>query len=339
MRESIQPFRAAGTRAPALSVVVIMFSAREQLERCLDALAEQAARIDLEVLVPHDDTLDRPEELQAGHPGVRLLRFAGCRTPAELRAAAVADARAPVVALLEDHCTPAADWCMRVLALHGQPHAAVGGSIEKGFPPGRSHDTALNWALYLSDYSRYMPPMPPGPAHGLSDCNVSYKRAALEAIRELWRTEFHENVVNGALERSGRTLWFDPGLVVYEQRPLDLRRALRDRYTFGRLFGSTRVASSGLPVRVARAGVAVLMPPLLVGRVARNLVRRRRHRAQLLRCLPWLMLVSAAWMWGEAVGYLTGAPDASLTATSSRGGGDDHVPATGSAPANAGPSR
>lgn len=338
MRDTVQRFRAAGTQAPALSVVVIMFSAREQLERGLHALGDQAARVDLEVLVPHDETLDRPEEMEAEYPGVRFLRFAGRRTPAELRAAAVAAARAPVVALLEDHCTPAADWCARVLALHGQPHAAVGGSIEKGFPPGRSDDTALNWALYLTDYSRYMPPMPAGPSHGLSDCNVSYKRGVLEGVRELWHTEFHENVVNGALGRSGLTLWFDPGLMVYQRRPLDARRALRDRYAFGRLFGSTRVASSSLPVRLARAGAAVLMPPLLVARVARNLVQRRRHGAQLLRCLPWLMLLSAAWMWGEAVGYLTGVPDGSLTATS-RGGEQGHVPATGSTPANAGPSR
>ena len=104
----------------------------------------------------------------------------------------------------------------------------MGGAIEKGFPVGRTDDTALNWALYLTDYSRYMPPMPAGATHALSDCNVSYKRSALERVRGAWLEEFHENVVNGALAESGQTLWFDPELLVYEQRPLDLRRALRD---------------------------------------------------------------------------------------------------------------
>ena len=83
---------------------------------------------------------------------------------------------AAIVGFLEDHCMPARDWAARVLTAHRQPHAGIGGSIEKGFKPGRSSDTALNWAIYLTDYSRYMLPMAEGPAHGLSDCNVSYKR-------------------------------------------------------------------------------------------------------------------------------------------------------------------
>jgi hypothetical protein len=51
-----------------------------------------------------------------------------------------------------------------------------------------------------------------------------------------------------------------------------------------------------------------------VARVAGNLQRRGRHRDQLLRCLPALAMISAAWMTGEALGYLTGTAGRSLTA-------------------------
>jgi len=51
---------------------------------------------------------------------------------------------------------------------------------------------------------------------------------------------------------------------------------------------------------------------LLVARVVGNLQRRGRHRDQLLRCLPSLAMISAAWMAGEAVGYLTGTAGSAL---------------------------
>lgn len=315
------PKRTSGDGRPELSVVVIMFTSRAHLLRCLDALAQQHDRVDLEVILPHDDSLVRPDELNARYPGIRLLPFPGRRTPAELRAAAVAVSRAPIVALVEDHCMPAASWCARVIESHSQPYAAVGGPVEKGFPPGRTGDSALNWAVYLTDYSRYMLPIPSGAVHSLSDCNVSYKRSAIDTIGHLWTVEFHENLVNGALEASGESLWLDAEMVVFEQRDLDLGTAVRDRYTFGRLFGSTRVLGAPFARRIGWVAAALLMSPVLVMRVGRNLMSRGRHQAQFIRCLPALILVSTAWMSGEAIGYLTGSAGRSLVASRDRGGG------------------
>jgi hypothetical protein len=319
----------------ALSVVVTVFSGPRELARCLEALEGQKNAVPLEIVVPYDDALGGAEQLRERFPAVRFLRLPGRRTPAELRAAAILTAGAPIVALLEDHCTPANDWCSRVLDAHRSQHAAAGGCIEKGFPAGGTGDTALNWAMYLTDYSRYMPPMPAGPAHGLSDCNVSYKRSALEKVRSLWSEEFHENVVNGALAEAGESLWFEPGIVVRQQRPLDARRALRDRYAFGRLFGSTRVAGAALQIRLVRAAAALVMPPVLVARVAGNLLQRRRHRGQLIRCLPWLVVVCTAWMVGEAVGYLLATPDSSLS-VAGRSRGTERLDAASAGSAGAG---
>ncbi len=306
-RESTHPADAAVD----LSVVAILFTSRAHLERCLDGLAAQDAEARTEIIVPHDGALDGDATL-AQRPGVRLLRVPGAHSPAALRAAAVGAARAPIIALVEDHCVPVPGWAAAMLRAHEAPHAGVGGPVDKGLPPDRSGDSALNWAIYLTDYSRYMPPMPAGPAHGLTDCNASYKRDRLDALRAVWQTEFHENIVNDALRETGATFWFEPGMVVAEQRDLTLGYALRDRYTFGRLFGSSRVAGSPLSRRLVWAGAAALMPPVLVARVARNLFSRRRHRLQFVRCLPVLLLVSSAWMLGEAAGYVTGRAHAKL---------------------------
>lgn len=291
-------------RDARLSVVALAFGGG--LSSCLAALQPQVSALGAEVIVPCDDTFADLPALRGEFPTVRFIELPGIHTPAELRSAGAAASTGDIVAFLEGHCRPAADWCARVLAAHAAPHAAVGGPIEKGLPDDGGDDTALNWSVYLADYSRYMLPLPEGQTGALSDCNVSYKRAALDATREHWAAEFHENVVNEALRQRGQTLWFDPGVVVYEQRRLTWREALHDRFSFGRLFGSTRVPGVAVPRRLAMSAAALLMPPLLVYRVVGNLRRRGRHRDQLLRCLPALTLVSATWLAGEAVGYLTG---------------------------------
>jgi len=310
--------RSAGNEKPDLTVVVFLFTSRSHLVRCLEALAQQRTDARIDIALPYDDTLADPADIAARFPSVRMLAQPGRRTPPQLRAAAVMASTAPIIAFLEDHCVPGTDWCARVLETHRQAYAAVGGSVDKGFPPGRTTDTALNWAVYLTDYSRYMPPIPAGPTHALTDCNVSYKRAELDAIRKHWDGELHENIVNGILAERGRILWLDPDMVVYEQRDLTIRSALRDRYSFGRLFASTRVRGTPVARRLAMAAAALLMPPVLVARVRGNLAARGRHRAQFVRCLPALLFVTSAWMFGEAVGYLTAAPPAALRGAGSR---------------------
>lgn len=296
------------SREVPLTVTVIMFTAEASLVRCLDALLAQKAVDTPELLVPHDDTLVAAPALAARYPRVRFLHMQGTRTPAELRAFAAREANGRIIGMLEDHTIPEPDWCARVIEAHEQPRAAVGGAVDKGYAPGRSTDSTLNWAVYMTDYSRYMNPMPAGPSHSLTDCNVTYKRSALEPIRDLWRHEFHENLVNGRLHERGEVLWFDPGIVVREYRPLTIAMAVRDRYSFGRLFASTRVVSVPLAKRLVMAGASVIMPPVLAARAARNLLSRRRHRAQIVRCAPALLFVASVWMLGEMVGYLTASP-------------------------------
>lgn len=299
-----------------LSVVALAFGGG--LDRCLAALVPQVQLVGGDVIVPYDVTLPNLATLRAQFPDVRFLPHDGVRTPAELRASGAAAATGDVVAFLEGHCRPASNWVARVMAAHRDAHAAVGGPIEKESRRGDgSTDSTLNWAVYLADYSRYMLPRPEGPAHGLSDCNVSYKQSALQLTKSYWETEFHENVVNGALQKEGATLWFDPDMLVYEERSLSLADALRDRASFGRLFGSTRVAGVGLARRTAMALAALVMPPLLVARVIGNLRSRARHQAQLIRCLPALTVVSTAWLVGEAVGYLTGRAGRTLAVRAS----------------------
>jgi len=293
---------------PELTVVVVIVGGRNYLVRCLTGLARQVSVPCLEVIVPCDEGFSDLSALCAEFPRVKFLSVEGHRTYAELRALGVQKARGAIVALTEDHCIPDLDWCGRILEAHAGPHAAVGGAVEKGQP-----DTTLNWAVYLCDFSRYMNPVPEGPAPYLTDCNVSYKRAALSSIAQVWIDEFHETSVNWALQARGESLWLSPRIIVHQQRSLRFGSAVRERYAFGRLFASTRVSATTLLRRALYAGSSFLLPALLLGRVAGNVFRKRRCVAEFVRTLPTLMFMTTVWAWGEFVGYLTGRPGASLT--------------------------
>jgi hypothetical protein len=183
----------------------------------------------------------------------------------------------------------------------------VGGVVDKGDRDGRG-DTALNWAAYLCDFGRYMPPVRPGRSSYLTDCNVTYKRTALEAVRPFWASRFNETTVHWALEARGETLWLDPAIIVRQQRSVRLEDAIRERYAFGRLFATTRVAATTLPGRAVYAAGSLLLPGLLVGRLAVGVARKGRGGRELLRALPALGVLSTVWAWGELVGYVTGRP-------------------------------
>jgi hypothetical protein len=109
------------------------------------------------------------------------------------------------------------------------------------------------------------------------------------------------------LAERGETLWLSPDVIV-DQHRLDLRleAALRERYVWGRSYAAVRVAGARLSRRLRFAAICPLLPAVLVLRLFRNVLRKRRNRAAFLRALPFILLLTSVWSFGELVGYLTG---------------------------------
>lgn len=288
---------------PALSVVVIALDGGAPLRRCLERLQAQLGSGQVEIIVPHDDRLGESESMRRSYPRVQFHHLHGKLSYAGLRTAGVARARGGIVAITEDQCIPPAQWCANILAAHRASPAAIGGPVEKQEP-----DTRLGWAIYLREFTAYIPPVQEGPSPSLTDCNVSYKREALNAVREIWADEFHEEDVHRSLEAQKETLLLHPGLVTRQQRTMPLGKALRERYRFGRLYGSLRVASASGGKRAVFIVASPLLPLLLTTRVIRTVLKKRRYLRPCLLALPYLLLFAAVWSWGELAGYLSGHP-------------------------------
>jgi hypothetical protein len=300
---------------PTLSVVVTIVDGGATLRACLDALGGQVDAPRLEVIVPFDRSVDDIEAMSRAYGEYHFLDLGHVETDADpgnesgrhelydrRRAAGLAAARGEFVAILEDRGRPCADWAMRAVAAlraGGQDLAAVGGGVVNAI------DRALNWAVYLCDFGRYQPPLAAGTTHVLTDINVCYRKAALEAIRSVWCERFHEPEVHSALEEQGGRLALVPEMLVEQHRAnLRLGSVLRERYHWGRLYAAVRMRDTGIGPRLVFALLTPLLPLLLVARITR-LQLGRPSLGRFCFALPWIILLTLPWSAGELMGYLT----------------------------------
>jgi hypothetical protein len=296
-----------------LSVVVTVVDGGEALREVLRSLAAQETPPPMQVVVPWDRTVESMATLAAEFPDVEFVALGDVRTthpPASAagqhelfdrrRAAGLAAARGEVVAMLEDRAVPRADWARTIVRLHEQPFAVIGGAIDPAVT------TATGLALYFCDFGRYGRPFAGGPATWVSDVNVSYKRATLEAIRDLWAERYQEPVVHWAIAQRGGTLFLSPEIVVaHQRRPAPLRTLLAERFAWGRLFGSIRARYLSVPQRLAYAAAGPVLPFLLLLRHGRT-QRSKGRLGTYVRAIPATALMLAAWTAGEVTGYLSG---------------------------------
>jgi hypothetical protein len=286
---------------PELSVVVVILGGGAHLERSLATMRKQEHAPTMELIVPHDDRRPEIAALREQFPEVTFVHVPAKHSHAELRSAGVRAARGRLVAVTEDQCIPNPRWCANVVAAHVSEHAAVGGPVDKQQP-----DSALHWAIYLRELGMYMPPIAEGPAAALTDCNVTYRREVLEKIRPVWAESFDEPRVHGALTANGGTLWITPALAVDQQRSIALGAAIRERFYFGRLYGSLRAATISPGKRLLLMAASPLLPWVLVGRVLAMVLEKRRYIGPALAALPYMLLFAVVWVCGEFVGYGTG---------------------------------
>lgn len=297
-----------------LTVIVRVVGGASFVPPCLERLLPQLAGRRAEVVVPFDATIPAVGALQPRFPTVRFIDMGAVPTDArpgstgvlhelyDRRASAgLCAARGEIVALIEDYGAPDPDWCAELLAAHRLlPHGVIGGAVEHA---GRG---PLNWAIYFLDFARYALPLSEGDVDYLTDVNVSYKRAALEAVRPLWTQRYNEVTVHWAMQRQGIVLWRRPQIVVREDRGvLTLSRSLVERFFWGRLFAARRTSELSPVARLSYIATSLAIPLLLIGRIARKVFATGRHRSHFLRALPQIAATAWSWCLGEFVGYLT----------------------------------
>ena len=297
---------------PQLSVIIADVNGPPMIDACLEALSRQQGEVDAEVIVAEATGEGTVRRIKEKFPGAKVLPFSERLTIPQLRAAALAQSTGEIVAVIEDHCVPDEHWYDAIVQAH-QSHpecVAVGGSVENG-----NRERLMDWAVFLSEYSSYMRPLPRGIVDDIPGNNVSYKRAAFEDIDGL--TEdlnrgFWESTLHQKLRARGDRFLMEPSITVYHRKHFGVWYGLSQRFHYSRYYAGTLFATAGLPTRIYRSAVSLVLPALLMARIGRRVVKKRRQLKELVLTAPLLAIITGVWAAGELVGSLLG-PGQSLS--------------------------
>ena len=147
--------------------------------------------------------------------------------------------------------------------------------------------------------------MAEGASPTLSVCNIAYRRAELDEIRDVWQDVFVDAVVNAVLQDRFGSLWLEPKSEVVWLRRIRLKVAMGERFTGGRLFGSLRAQLSSLPKRLSYVMLGPALPVVIFARMAAAAARSRLQFLHFMASLGPLAMLVLAWSWGEWLGYVT----------------------------------
>ena len=163
---------------PRISVVVPTYNRFGRLQSLLPLLRARVAAADgaIEVIVVDDGSTDETARLTSDLAGVRIVHQAN-GGPAAARNRGWADARADVVAFLDDDCEPSPEWPLAVLPAFDDP--SVGGVGGPVVAAGTSALDVFAEVERLADHGRVADD---GNVDYLVTANAAYRREALVGV-------------------------------------------------------------------------------------------------------------------------------------------------------------
>jgi len=293
---------------PALSVVIAAVNEIELLGNCLRALLSQPRSGEIEIIVV--DRLAEPggaDALGREFPSVFVVPGEGLTIP-QMRAKGFRQARAPLIAVLEDHTDVVETWLEAMLRGHETDAAVVGGSVTNGC------FSAVDWAAFFTEYNEHMTPMPAGPVPSLPGNNSSYKRSAVEALGDLFYRGLWETFLHAALAEKGFGFRCERGAEVIHAKPFSFAHFTHQRWHLARSYAGMRIRGLPWSRRIVYIAGSPLLLPLLTLRVVRRVASRPGYGylLGLARCFPLLLFFLSVWTAAEFVGYAFGEGNSTL---------------------------
>ena len=282
---------------PQLSVVIPSVNGKQWILNCLERLHQQTAADSLEIIVCDRLQDDAAETIRKRFPDVRVeLNPPDTSIPA-LRWQGMNQARAEIIAVIEDHSVPPPEWAHEVIQGHRLPYEIVAGPVEND-----SRGSLFDWALFLLEYAPFMPPVTAEVVPAAPGVNISYKKSILplkeDRFASLW-----ENFLLDELRNRGARIYLHPAMSMGHGNPFTFREFAKQRYFFSRSFAATRLQEATPFERLLfGAGAGLVLPLLLLLRLARTVWAKGRNRRELVLALPWVLLFVCCGVVGEVLG-------------------------------------
>ena len=292
-----------GADPVALTVVVPTCHGWPAVRPCLDRLRDQAPLAGAEVIVADGSAAPAPPADQRW-PGLVWLQEPGAGVFA-LRALARRAARGAILAITEDHCLVAPDWCARILEAHARhPEAvAVKGAVRNG-----TAERLVDRASFLMIQAPSLPPFTGDPADAILGVScASYRSRALDRLvpEFAWPVEIEDA---RRWRVAGETIVADERIWVEHHQSEELAAMSRLHFHNARaICGLRRGRMTGRDwVRIVAAPI---LPFVRTARTVAQCTEKRVPWTTVIPCVPvflWLFAWKAA---GELAGYVGGPGD------------------------------
>ena len=291
---------------PPLSVVIGATQPWPEIRGCLDSLYAQASAAGVEILVADGTGRALPEN--SPYPEVRRLESLGA-TVFQLRALAMAEAQGEIVAVTEDHCRVAPDWCGQILRAHREfPDAAViGGAVENG-----ATARLIDWANFFASNDRFLPPLPAGQdGTATGQANISYKRRVIPC--EYPALDILEKFYNERLRERGEKIINDGRIIVAHVQSLGFWGSCLIHYHDARVvagFYLPRISTLTRLLRIAKCLAFPLRVLVATARITlRTILRKPGYRGRMLMSCPLVAVLFCFHTAGELAGCIAGPGD------------------------------
>lgn len=284
-----------------ISVVIACVNGLPSIAECLAALQAQDGNHTAEVVVVNCCDDGTAEHIATYHPDVVLINKDTRRGIPELRALGIAHATGDLIAIIEDHCMVRPSWLNEIVQAQAQGFDAVGGPVENG-----STERLVDRAVFLTEYSDMMLPVPDGEVPGVAGNNVAYQRAAFEVVPpDVLRNDW-EYFVQQAMRAKGLRFCSVPTMVVDHKKHFGFWYFMSQRFHYSRSFAAMRRRRISASKQVIYAAASPVLVPLMLYRIGRQVFRKRREQATFVLGLPVLLAFMFSYAAGECVGYLAG---------------------------------
>ena len=269
---------------PSLTVVLAVDTQRARCERALESVLRQSPIAQMEVLLL-DIGRQQPPLAGSDHPAVRTFHLPKGLEYGTVMVFAVAHARAPVVAMLEEHAYAQPGWAAALLRAHEAPWAAVGPQVGTDAKLGR-HDL-----IELVSSGPWSVPAQRGEARILRWQNVAYKRdVLLRQGARLGDLFCAEGTFFQLLRAQGERLYVEPEARIIHSHEMHLAAFLLGNTYSSRLTAARRARLLALsPLqRLLRAANALLTPLRSLWQLRRRILAmpagpERAHKLETLR--------------------------------------------------------
>jgi O-antigen biosynthesis protein len=215
---------------PSISVVVCSYNGERTIRDCLQGL-RKLDYPNYEVVVVNDGSKDRTEAI-AKEFGFRLISTENCGL-SSARNTGMRAAKGEIVAYIDDDAIPDPHWLTYLAASYLRTnHVGIGGP---NLPPRGDSSTAdcvanspgnATHVLLTDDVAEHIP-----------GCNMSFRKAALEAIGgfdERFRIAGDDVDLCWRIQQQGWTVGFNPAAMVWHHRRSTVKAYLKQQMNYGK---------------------------------------------------------------------------------------------------------